>query len=160
MSLLSPGYLRVHLFLVDLFSEMYGMSLTTAGQMKNHILWVLTPCHNIVHKPPTNIMFQTGFGSTGDHHQRGDGGWVSTSQCREILSGWAVKWLHTYSLGQWVSSLDKAEIQTWKCGNAGAHLHVKISSEEPCLQLSVGSAPFIGFKVSWDSCHFILKYLN
>lgn len=23
------------------------------GKMKNHILWVLTPCHNIVHKPPT-----------------------------------------------------------------------------------------------------------
>lgn len=54
----------------------------------------------------------------------------------------------------WPMSLafsDKAEIQTWKCGNAGAQSRVKISSEEPCLQLSVGSAPFIGFKAILDS---------
>ena len=99
MNILSPWYLRVRLFLVDLFSEMYGMSLTMAGQMKNHILWVLTPCHNSVHKPPpTSCSKQALDSKCWDHHQRGDAGWVSTTQCREILSGWSVKWLHIYSL--------------------------------------------------------------
>lgn len=38
MNILPLGYLKMRLFLVDLFSEMDGMSLTMAGQMKNHIL--------------------------------------------------------------------------------------------------------------------------
>lgn len=72
MNILPLGYLRMCLFLVDLFSEMDGMSLTMAGQMKNHILWVLTPCHNTVHKSPTTSCSKQALGSKrGDGHQRG-----------------------------------------------------------------------------------------
>lgn len=70
-NILPPGYLRMCLFLVDLFSEMDGPSLTMAEQIKNHILWVLTPCHNILHKPPTWSCSEQALGSKRrDGYQR------------------------------------------------------------------------------------------